>query len=470
MKNLKNLSILLVEDEAKLRREIAAFLEIYCDHVTEAADGLEALERFTAQPSDLVISDIRMPHMNGLKLAAKLKELSPETPVILCTAFTETSYLLKAIELGVVALVRKPLDMDELLGKIGAAAAHIIQQYEINSLSSGLAASITAQLGAGSAMDAISEQAARAASTPFNLLLQGETGSGKSFLAGIIHQISSCRNGPFVSVQVAAMPEHLAEGQLFGHVRGAFTDAVQPMVGLVESAQGGTLFLDDVEACPLRIQTKLLRLVEEKRYMSLGSATEKTGDVRIISASNRNLSQEVKSGRFREDLYYRLADVVITMPPLRDMRDAIVPLAVRFLQDTCWVIGRTVPLLDKDARSLLTDSGWPGNIRQLKSVIRRILINADDVVTAPAITAAIQAGDRGDLSAPVSANLFQSPCPPPFPCSMDALEKWSFEQALNFCGGKRMRTAAMLEMNYSTFKRRLRKHGVILGQDEQEDL
>ncbi len=145
MKNLKNLSILLVEDEANLRREIAAFLEIYCDRVTEAADGLEALERFTGQPPDLVISDIHMPQMNGLELAAKLKELSPETPVILCTAFTETSYLLKAIELGVVALVRKPLDMDELLSKIGAAA-HIIQQYEINSLSSGLAASITAQL------------------------------------------------------------------------------------------------------------------------------------------------------------------------------------------------------------------------------------------------------------------------------------------------------------------------------------
>jgi DNA-binding NtrC family response regulator len=470
MKNLKNLSIMLVEDEPKLRREIAAFLEMYCDRVTEAADGLEALERFTAQPSDLVISDIRMPKMNGLELAARLKELSPETPVILCTAFTETSYLLKAIELGVVAIVRKPLDMDELLGKIGAATAHIIQQYEINSLSSGLAASITAQLGAGSAMEAISEQVARAASTPFNLLLQGETGSGKSFLAGIIHQLSSCRNGPFVSVQMAAMPEHLAEGQLFGHVRGAFTDAVQPMVGLVESAQGGTLFLDDVETCPLRIQTKLLRLVEEKRYMALGNATEKTCDVRIISASNRNLSQEVKSGRFREDLYYRLADVVITMQPLRDMRDAIIPLAVRFLQDTCWVIGRAVPLLDKGAQSMLTDSGWPGNIRQLKSVIRRILINADDVVTAPSIAAAIQAGDRGDLPKPVLANLFQSPCPPPFPCSMDALEKWSFEQALDFCGGKRMRTASMLGMNYSTFKRRLKKHGVILGQDEQEDL
>jgi DNA-binding NtrC family response regulator len=158
------------------------------------------------------------------------------------------------------------------------------------------------------------------------------------------------------------------------------------------------------------------------------------------------------------------------MPPLRDMRDAIIPLAIRLLQETCWVIGRAVPLLDKGVQSMLTDSGWPGNIRQLKSVIRRILINADDVVTAPAIAVAIQAGDKGYLPEPVLTNLFQSQCPPPFPYSMDALEKWSFEQALNFCGGKQMRTAVMLEMNYSTFKRRLKKHGVILGQDEQEDL
>ena len=461
---MKNLRIMLVEDEPFLRREVAAFLEMYCGSVAEAADGREALERFIEQPVDLVVSDIRMPHVDGLALAEKLKELSPKTPVILCTAFTETSYLLKAIELGVAALVRKPMDMEELLNKIQTAAAHIIQQFEIDNLSSELTASISAQLGTGSAIQSISEQAARAAHTPFNLLLLGETGSGKSFLAGIIHQISSRRNGPFVTAQVAAMPEHLVERELFGHVRGAFTGAIKHQVGLVESAQGGTLFLDDVEACPIRIQTKLLRLVEEKRYMELGSAVEETGDVRIISASNRDLIEEVKKGRFREDLYYRLADVVISLPPLRDMRDGVVPLAVRFIQDTCGVMGRGVPILDESARSLLTGFDWPGNIRQLKSVIRRVLIDVRDVVTVSAIAEAIQAGDKGDGSPPMYAATYLSPSPPPFPCRIDALEKWSLEEALRFCGGKRMKTAAMLGMNYYTFKRRLKKHGIILEQ------
>jgi DNA-binding NtrC family response regulator len=437
---------------------------MYCGSVIEAADGREALERFAEKPVDVVVSDIRMPHMDGLALAEMLKELSPKTPVILCTAFTETSYLLKAIELGVAALVRKPMDMEELLNKIQTAGAHIIQQFEIDNLSSELTASIAAQLGAGSAIQAISEQAARAAHTPFNLLLRGETGSGKSFLARIIHQISSRRNGPFVTAQVAAMPEHLVESELFGHVRGAFTGAVKHQAGLVESAQGGTLFLDDVEACPVRIQTKLLRLVEEKRYMALGSAVEETSDVRIISASNLDLLEEVKNGRFREDLYYRLVDVVISLPPLRDMRDGVIPLAVRFIQDTCGVIGRGVPVLDESARSLLTGFDWPGNIRQLKSVMRRVLIGAGDVVTASAIAEAIQSGDKMDLPAPMSAALSLSPSPPPFPCSMDSLEKWSLEQALDFCEGKRMKTAAMLGMNYYTFKRRLNKHGIVLEQ------
>lgn len=469
MKKLNHLHILLVEDEAGLRSEMAAFLELYSARVTMAADGREALEIFSRQPADLVISDIRMPVLDGLGLAEKLKELSPETPVILCTAFTETHYLLKAIELGVAGLVRKPIDLDELLNKISTATAHILQRREIESLSSELTASINAQLGAGAAMETISEQVARAARTPFNLLLQGETGSGKSFLAHIIHQISTGKTGAFIPVHLASLPEQLVETELFGHTRGAFTGAVKSRIGLVEIAEGGTLFLDDVETCPPRIQMKLLRLVEEKRFMPIGSTTEKTGDVRIISASNHDLLQEVRKNRFREDLYYRLADVVITIPPLRNNREAIVPLAMKILEDTCGIMGREVPILDNGARSQLIESPWPGNIRQLKSVIRRILIDASDVITAHDILEAIRSGDRRGTPTAMPTSPSMPPSPPPFPCSMDALEKWSLEQALRHCGGKRMKTAAMLGMNYYTFKRKLKKHGLALGMDDAED-
>jgi len=467
MINLNRLTILLVEDEDDLRRETAAFLGLFCGLVISAANGREALNLFDEYRPDLVISDIRMPLMDGLELASYLKVHSPDTPVIFCTAFTETSYLLKAIELKVAAFVRKPVDTEELLAVIAKAAAPIIQCREIKDLSDELTASLTARLGAGPALQALSEQATRIAHTHFNILLQGETGSGKSYLAGIIHLISQRREGPFVSAQLAAMPEQLAESELFGHIKGAFTGAVQTRSGLVETAQRGTLFLDDVDACPPLIQAKLLRFVDEKRFTPVGSATEKTGDVRIIAASNRDLKQEVLTGRFREDLFYRLADFVISIPPLREIPEAIVPLAIKVLQETCDELGRDLPFLDDGARNLLTNHAWPGNIRQLKSVIRRALINAGDSITAPIIMAA----DIGFDKAPTPVATVDGPAvmaPPPFPCVMDTLEKWSLEQALRFCSGKRMKTAAMLGMNYYTFRRRLEKHGIAPEPDNED--
>lgn len=456
MYDLKQLSIMLVEDENDLRIETTAFLELYFSRVIAAANGKEALDIFSRQRPDLVLSDIRMPHMDGLELAARLKELSPLTPVIFSTAFTETAYLLKAIELGVAAYVRKPVDTDELLAALHKAALPLIQSREIRNLTEELDASLCAQLGVGSAFHVISAQILRVAPTTFNVLLQGETGSGKSYLAGLIHALSPRRNNPFIAVQLAAMPEQLLESELFGHIKGAFTGASQNRAGLVETAEGGTLLLDDIDTCPPVIQAKLLRFVEEKRFLPLGSSTEKTGDVRIISATNRNLQKEVADRRFREDLYYRLSDVIISLPPLRKTRDAIIPLAVKFLQETCDALGRAIPALDDEARIRLASSSWPGNIRQLKSVIRRAALSADHTISAAIIGEVEDAFEQIDRS-PKSANA----CfPPPFPCKMEALEKWALMQALDFCGGQRMKTAAMLGMNYYTFRRKLEKHGI----------
>ncbi|HEX9078037.1 MAG TPA: sigma-54 dependent transcriptional regulator [Desulfuromonadaceae bacterium] len=464
MIDLKNLTILLAEDEAELRRETAAFLELYCGRILPAANGREALALFEGQRPDLVISDIRMPVMDGLELAARLKERGPDTPLIFCTAFTETAYLLRAIELGATAFVRKPVDTEDLLAAIAKAALPVIQRREINGLSAELTASVAAQMGDGAAMRTIAELAAHVARTPFSVLLQGETGSGKSRLAGIIHSLSPRREGPFVPVNLGAIPEHLAESELFGHLRGAFTGAERTRAGFVEAAQGGTLFLDDIESCPAAVQVKLLRLVEEKRFTPVGSAAEKRADVRVIAASNRNLKEEAAAGRFREDLYYRLADVVIPLPPLRETPDAIVPLALRFLRETSDELRRDAPLLDPEARRKLVAMPWPGNVRQLKSAIRRTMLTAGAVITDVDIAAATSDQESCMIgrSAPESA----AASPPPFPCSMDDLEKWSLEQALGFCGGKRMKAALMLGMNYYTFRRRLERHGISPGEEE----
>lgn len=452
MTELTTLTVLLVEDEPELRRETAAFLEMYCGKIMQAANGREALAHFKTARPDLVISDIRMPVMDGLELAANLKELSPNTPLIFCTAFTETSYLLKAIELGVAGFVRKPVDTDELLSVIHKAALPVFQQREIKGLSDELSASMQVQMGEHYPCV---DQATRVARSSFNVLLEGETGTGKSRLASIIHTLSPRRNAPFVTIQLGAFPLSLLESELFGHTRGSFTGADRNRAGLAETANGGTIFLDDIESCPFELQGKLLRFVEEKKFITMGSTNEKIVDVRIIAASNKNLKNEAREGRFRQDLYYRLADTVIQLPPLRETKDAIVPLVMKFLRETSDELGTFLPALDEDALKMLVGMPWPGNIRQLKSVIRRATLTAGNTITTTDIAAV---SDNADIVTP--ADNPGVPVLPPFPCQMDTLETWVLEQALSYCNGKRMKTAAMLGMNYYTFRRRLEKHGI----------
>ncbi|MBF0573809.1 MAG: sigma-54-dependent Fis family transcriptional regulator [Desulfamplus sp.] len=473
---LKNLSILLVEDEHELRRETAAFLELYCGQVMQASNGREALAIIDSKHPDIdiVVSDIRMPVMDGLELAENLKMRSSEIPLIFCTAYTETNYLLKAIEMGVAAFVRKPVDTDELMEAISKAALPLLQRRSIEGLSDELMASMKIYMGSTPALKSVAEQAARVARTSFNVLLQGETGTGKSRLATIIHSLSPRRDAPFITVQTGAMPLTLAESELFGHIKGAFTGAEQNRIGLLEAADGGTIFLDDIESCPKELQVKLLRFVEEKSFTPLGSKAEKKVDVRIICASNRNLKEESLLGHFREDLYYRLSDTTIRLPPLRETRESIIPLALKFLRETCDELGCPLPFLDENACAILSRLSWSGNIRQLKSVIRRTVLNAGSVINEKDIalhtdSIDIQVDTLGQTNYIGSVNIKSSnTCefnPPPFPCSMDRLESWALEKALSYCGGKRMKTATMLGMNYYTFRRRLEKHGITAGEE-----
>ncbi len=459
MNELKRLTILLVEDEDELRQETAAFLELYYSRVYQAANGREALLLFEQKSPDMIISDIRMPVMDGIDLAIQIKKRSPETPFVFCTAFSETTYLLKAIELGVSAFVRKPVDTEQLLDVIAKAATPTLQRREIRELSDELITTVAAQLGGGAAQEAVAEQAARVAHSSFAILLQGETGTGKSRLAGIIHSMSQRRKGPFVTVQLGAIPEQLVESELFGHLKGSFTGADRNRTGLIETAAGGTLFLDDIETTPAAVQAKLLRCVEEKRYTPVGSSSENTADVRIIASSNCNLKEWAQKRLFREDLYYRLADFTLRLPPLRETPESIVPMALTFLRDTSEELGRDTPLLDEAAAFMLTGMPWPGNVRQLKSVIRRATLSAGPILTAADIT---NDSDYHEMLFPPSETNDHL-LPPPFPCEMSTLEKWSLEQALLYCGGKRMKTATMLGMNYYTFRRHLEKHSIAAG-------
>jgi DNA-binding NtrC family response regulator len=450
MTDLKNINLRLVEDEEELCRRTARFLRRYCGTVQTAANGVAALESIAHMRPDVVVSDIRMPVLDGIDLATRLKAEYPGIPVIFCTAFTETAYLLKAIELGIAALVPKPINTDLLLNAIRKAILPIIQQRQLDLLNSDMVAMTASRLGKGKVMKQLAAQAAQVAATDYAVLLLGETGAGKSHLAALIHDLSPRRDNPFIIVNLGALPEQLAESELFGHARGAFTGADLATKGLVAAASGGTLFFDEIEAAPRSLQVKILRLVEQKQYLSIGHTAPCEANVRIIAASNRDLAQLAARGEFREDLYYRLADLVITLPPLREMPEEIEPLTQHFVRTTCAEINRSVPVLTPEFMKQLATHPWKGNIRELKSVIRRTLLTAGPVLEiADIIGVANRKGTSasGDSGKKEVATLRQT-------------EEEAIRAALEAADGRQAAAARLLDIDYSRFKRLLEKHGI----------
>ena len=451
MTDLKYINLLLVEDEEELNRRIATFLKRSCGTVKTAANGAQALESIASQRPDVVVSDIRMPVLDGIAMAERLRLEHPGLPVIFCTAFTETSYLLKAIELGVSALVPKPIDGDLLLNAIRQAALPLIQQRHIDNLSSEMSTMVASRLGRGEAMQRLASQATQAAATEYAVLLQGETGVGKSHLASIIHDLSPRRNYPFVTVNLGAIAEHLAENELFGHARGAFTGADSASEGLVAAAAGGTLFFDEIEAAPRSLQVKILRLVEQKQYIPVGKNAPVDARVRIIAASNRDLAGLATSGEFREDLYYRLADLVIPIPPLRETPEEIWPLAHRFIQATCAELRRPVPEPATGLKEHLASYPWKGNIRELKSVIRRALLTSGLMLEIKDIAAAVNQME------PVGSGEGRRSV-----ATLRQAEELAIRSALAAADGRQAAAARLLDIDYSRFKRLLEKYGIAL--------
>jgi len=448
MADLEDLKLLLVEDEDELCQRIAKYLRRFFGTVNTAGQGEEALASIARVRPDVVVSDIRMPVLDGIGLATRLKAEQPGLPVIFCTAFTETSYLLKAIELGISALVPKPIDGDLLVQAVRQAALPILQQRRIDHLSSQMEAVAASQLGRGAAMRRLAAQAMQVAPTDYTVLLQGPTGAGKSHLAALIHAQSPRRDNPLITINLGALPEHLAESELFGHAKGAFTGADAAARGLVAAAEGGTLFFDEIDAAPRALQVKILRLVEQKQYVPIGMTAPREAKVRILAASNRDLAALAATGDFREDLYYRLADQVITIPSLHEMPEEIAPLMLRFMQMTCAELRRVVPELAPGLADRLAAYPWKGNIRELKSVIRRMLLNAGPVVTVKDLENAVNRA----ASAPAE--------PTRAVTTLYQAEADAIRAALAAADGRLAAASRLLDIDYSRFKRLLEKHGM----------
>ncbi len=389
-------TILVVDDDQEMVRMLADVLGEGGYRVLTANSGGEALRMVEREQPDLLISDLRMSGMNGHELQRNIKKIAPGVPVIIITAFGSIQTAVESMRLGAFDYITKPFSNDELLLVVERALQDRALRREVRRLRDELAhryglSNIIAQ--SPKILEQI-EILKQVADSTVTVLITGESGVGKELFARALHYYSPRHAGPFVPINCAAIPENLLESELFGYVRGAFTDARQAKTGLFQSANHGTLFLDEVAELPLPLQAKLLRVLEDKRVRPVGATEEFPVDVRIVSATNAQLDELVAQSKFRPDLYYRIATVTIAIPALRD-RPEDVPLLIRhFLARASAEAGRPVPEISEDAMACILRHPWPGNIRELQNAIQRaVILCRDNVIT------------RGDLPPKVAGDI-----------------------------------------------------------------
>jgi nitrogen regulation protein NR(I) len=367
--------ILLVDDDASLAEAVKAVLETRGHTVTYIDDGEAAFAAAESGDFDLVLTDYRMPGMGGMQLLEKLHESKPGLPVIMMTAFSTTDRAIESTKKGAFDYLIKPFEMPDLLDLVEKAITS--SQVTAKPITIGREDEGTdSVIGSSRAMQNVFKEIGKIADKHITVLIKGETGSGKELIARAIFQHSDRSRGPFIAVNCAAIPDNLIESELFGHERGAFTGAVAKRVGRFEQASGGTLFLDEIGDLPWQTQVKLLRVLQEKVIHRVGGKDEIPIDVRIISATHRDLEMMIKDESFREDLFFRLNASVINLPSLREKAEDIPELANHFLSKYAREFETEVPSIHKDALTFLSRQNWPGNIRQLENVIRRALIDA----------------------------------------------------------------------------------------------
>ncbi|MDH3349469.1 MAG: sigma-54 dependent transcriptional regulator [Desulfobulbaceae bacterium] len=359
-------SILIIDDELSMREFLKILLEKEGFKVSVAPDGDSAFELAKENKYDLAISDIRMPGMNGLDLLAKLKALQPSLPVIMMTAFASPEDAVTAMKNGAFDYITKPFNVGEIKKVINAATSKKVLVEDIS-----LSEMFPNIIGKSPEMLKLFDLIRRIAPTPASVLIYGKSGTGKELVAQAIHNHSRVADKPFVPITCSAIPESLLESELFGHVKGSFTGAIADKPGLFQMADGGTAFLDEIGELTPIIQTKLLRVLQEREIMPVGATRTKQVNVRIITATNRNLEEEIMEGRFREDLYYRLAVVPIRMPSLKERKGDVPLLVNHFLQKYSRVLGKEVQDMSSYGMEVLMNYDFPGNVRELENIIER---------------------------------------------------------------------------------------------------
>jgi DNA-binding NtrC family response regulator len=442
-------SVLLVDDEPGILMALRTNFQREGWLVDVAAGSTEALRKFKLQRYPLVVTDVRMPDGDGLNLMHSVRASSPSTAVIVLTAFGNVPEAVQAMRGGACDYLTKPVSFEELQ----SAVERVMRQA---ASPSGNAVPSGAIVGTAPILLRALERARHAARTAADVLIEAESGTGKELFARYIHENSERRARPFVAVNCAAVPEHLLESELFGHVRGAFTGATASKAGKFELAEGGTLLLDEIGEMPLHLQPKLLRVLQEREVERLGNTRSTPVDIRIIATTNVSLPAMVEQGKFRADLYYRLNVIPLALPPLRDRREDIPVLAEFFVRKFAAEAGRPIPTLHPEFIRGLQAHSWPGNVREFSNFMRRLVtLNESDEIGPESL--------KTELSGAIYSNLLPAAAPAPSlraGTSMREVERHLLEATLQSTGGNRTRTAEILGVSLRTIRNKIREHGL----------
>ncbi|AQT68994.1 Nitrogen regulation protein NR(I) [Anaerohalosphaera lusitana] len=371
--------ILIVDDDSGIRSELVSIVSSPGREIIEASDGSEALQVLESEMFDLILSDVRMPGMDGFELLAEIRQRWTNLPVIIITAFASTDTAVQALRGGAYDYITKPFSIDDIRNIVSHALEANRLFNEVSYLKGRLGErySMDNIIGQCPAMQKVFDTIMRVAKAPCNILITGESGTGKDLAAQAIHEYSSRSQNHLVTIDCGSIPEGLLESELFGHVKGAFTGAVSEKEGLVQSANGGTIFLDEIGDMPLSLQVKLLRLIQNRHVQKVGSTKREQVDVRILAATNANLAEKVRNKQFREDLFYRLNVVEIHLPPLRSRGGDVLLLMSYFLKRYSEALGREVCKVDESVKRAFGKYPWPGNVRELENAVERAVTLCD---------------------------------------------------------------------------------------------
>jgi DNA-binding NtrC family response regulator len=454
--------ILIVDDDRVQRWPVREQLRRWGYEVVEADNGATALDLFRTEAPDVVLMDLRLGAESGLDVLKQIRALDPNAAVMMVTAHGDVDDAVSGFRLGLTDFFRKPIDFTALR----VALRYRLETERLREVATRAREADVARrpiVGRSPALlEALTVMRKVAASNATAVLLEGESGTGKDLMAKAIHEASARRDEPFVHVNCAALPETLLESELFGHEKGAFTDARATKKGMFELASGGTLYLDEIGELKLPLQSKLLHVLEDLSFRRLGGVSDITVDTRVIAASNRNLEQAVKEGLFRSDLYYRLRVVRILLPPLRERREDVPMLVEHLVKQLGVRLGRTMSGIAPEAMEALTRYHWPGNVRELRNALERALILEDgDVLTTRHLS---DARESPTAMASPGGDPFRLP---PGGVSLEKVEETLVRQAMEMASGNQTKAAKLLDVSRDTLRYKLKKFGLVERDPEE---